>query len=157
MTRLLQCGALPKFDNAGRSVLHYAALGGKVEVLELLRNVEPSFDRLCHEGKSLLHYAAQGLNASMLDVVLRLAPPDVVNLRDGKQRTALHLAAANYDFLQTKHQIPNSKYHVDEAELFRHRQSAIELAAQNSARCCEILLQHGASVDILDHQVRNYY
>mgnify|MGYP000381407128 CR=1 FL=1 len=60
VTRLLQCGALPKFDNYGRSILHYAAIGGNVEILDILRNVEPSWDRTCHHNKTLLHYAAQG-------------------------------------------------------------------------------------------------
>ena len=66
VTRLLQCGALPKFDHLGRSVLHYAALGGNLENLELLTNVEPDgYTRCCKRNKTLLHYAAQGNNRKL--------------------------------------------------------------------------------------------
>ena len=155
VTRLLQCGALPKFDNLGRSVLHYAALGGQIEILDVLRNVEPSIDRCCENGKTLLHYAAQGLHPEMIDLILRLTPPETVNMTDKKRRTALHLAAANYDYLACRRLIPNSKYHVDEVEFFQAHEAQISHAEQQSSRCCEILLQHGATVDILDTQVRH--
>ena len=34
VTRLLQCGAMPKFDNLGRSVLHFAVIGGREDVFD---------------------------------------------------------------------------------------------------------------------------
>ena len=38
---LLQFGAVPKLDKKERSILHFAALGGRIGVMDILANIDP--------------------------------------------------------------------------------------------------------------------
>ena len=38
---LLQFGAIPKLDKKERSILHFAALGGRIGVMDILANIDP--------------------------------------------------------------------------------------------------------------------
>ena len=93
----------------------------------------------------------------MIDLILRRSPVEIVNAKDGKGRTALHLAAANYNYLELKRLLPKFKYEVDENEYFQRHQNEIAEGEGQSARCCEILLQHGASSSLIDSQVKISY
>jgi ankyrin repeat protein len=108
-------------------------------------------------GKTLLHYAAQGLNPKMIDLILRLTPPEVVNAKDCRGRTALHLSSSNYNYLTYRRMIPKSKFHIDENEFYQSKEKVLLEMNKKSERCCEILLQHGASAHLKDIHVRHIF
>jgi len=89
----------------------------------------------------------------MIELVLRISSDNIINNVDKSGRSALHLAAANYEYLSKRKDIPKSKFHIDEIEYFQIHNSIISTAEQRSFRSCEILLQHGATVEIFDIQV----
>ena len=73
--------------------------------------------------------------------------------KDNSGRTALHLAATSYPFLRLRRQIENSRHQVDENELFKQKEMELAQVQSRSSKCCEILINHGASVDIKDNNV----
>ena len=154
VTRMLTTdGAMPTLDGAGRNVLYYAAMGGNRQSFELLRQLDTN--QLSHrsdDDKSLLHIAAQSHLPNMIEHIIQLIP-SVIDHKDKNGRTALHLAATNSRYLRLRRQIEASRVYIDEAELMRKKGSELELVANRSAKCCEILLNHEADATLRDNHV----
>lgn len=89
--RLLEAGA--PMDHDGWNALHYAAFGGRDEVLKLLIQRNPDLDAIAPNGQTPLMLAAA---AGKLEAVKLLIEADAdMDLEDYEGRTALMLATKN--------------------------------------------------------------
>ena len=85
---------LNKTDNTGQSVLHYAAMGGSVEVFELLvqRGVDIDTFSTSETGKTVLHVAVMEKENEEMVHYLTRTYPDLIQQLTISGKSALHLS-----------------------------------------------------------------
>ncbi|KAL5547349.1 hypothetical protein UlMin_007036 [Ulmus minor] len=90
---------LEKKDDFGWTPLHYAAYIGNQDVVEQFLKTNSSLAYTKNkEGMSILHIAAQRGCIGVIDTLIQKCP-DVAELLDDKDQTALHVAVANRNML----------------------------------------------------------
>ncbi|XP_021376771.1 uncharacterized protein LOC110465343 [Mizuhopecten yessoensis] len=84
---------IPMIDNSGKTALHHAAAGGKVEVFIELLHAGLSSKTTTNDGSTVLHIASYNGKLDLVRYIIQ-ATIDVLPLADESGRTALHYAAA---------------------------------------------------------------
>ena len=90
--------ALEARNNKGTTPLHWAALGGHTEAIQVLVDLAPNrvaaLEAKTNKGSTPLHCAAQGGHAEAVRLLIDLAPDKVAALAaEGDGKTALLVAA----------------------------------------------------------------
>ena len=81
-------------DSSGYTALHYAALNGHLDIVELLLSYEASCNSADDKGSSPLHLAAWAGNKDIVEMLLTKGPSIAnVNLTNADKETSLHSAA----------------------------------------------------------------
>ena len=114
-------------DDHGKNVLHCAAKGGDLELLNfLIENGRDIFSKIKHS-KSSLHLAAENSNSGLCEKLLQNYNFDI-NIRDHHGSPFLQSAADNADFEIFQYFIENRR---DILSKTKNGQSCLHLAAKN--------------------------
>ena len=82
-----------KVNNENNSPLHFAALNGNVEIVQMLLDRYAEIGAVNLDGATALHYAAQSMNMEIIEMLLSRGAN--VNAADINMITPVHLAVAN--------------------------------------------------------------
>ncbi len=116
-------------DPAGRTPLHYAALGGRADAVTLLLSRGAEVNAIDQQSRTPLHLAARHLRLEALQALLTAGADAAA--KDAEGRTPLHVVGAD------------ARPDVDEAEI-----------AAAKAALAQALIAAGADVNVKDHAGR---
>lgn len=141
--------AVNVIDRFGYTPLHYACLEGHEPCVEVLLNHD-SFCEFNGSTFSPLHCAVYGDNEACADRLLEIMGSDIVNLRDRKGRTPLHVCSIG-DALDCTRFLLRHGAEIDAAD-YKLRSPLLVAAYKQSGLALEELLKSGADPSVADHR-----
>ncbi|KAH9326606.1 hypothetical protein KI387_006784 [Taxus chinensis] len=163
-----------KRDKCGRNFLHWAALNGEANCCrDCIDEWKLKADAKDYWGQNSLHFSAKGNNGhQVVDILLKSSRPGLIYSRDGKGRTALHLASGKGNlkmveklFSSFPDNLSQMRTYIEQADGFGR--TALQMAARGGHqkivqlildKDCDLLKQrdiHGCTALHYATQVKN--
>lgn len=149
---LLLTNEVNVIDRYGYTPLHYACLEGHDACVEALLNHD-SFYEFNGSTFSPLHCAVYHDNESCADRLLEIMGDDIVNLKDRRGRTPLHICALNDNIDCTRFLLVHNA--ETDATDYKSRTPLMVAIYKGSTRVFEELLKQNPSYSITDYKLNN--